>query len=168
MRNFMLKYRSSFYCQICDYQNHHFFNLKHQKISLNKSSCFGIAEHTINFIYQLNMKIARPLWFLSKVIGPFLTHPVYELKVRHQRRVFAAVMKCAKAFSSNSSNQAACKNLCGFFNFNANSPVIEGYRVWFNDYYNFLKSFYKEIGHDYEKHLAEKRKLSFVFSQKFL
>lgn len=75
-------------------------------------------------------------------------------------------MKCAKSFTSKSSNGTACKSLCGYFNFNANSPVFEGYRVWFNDYYNFLKSFFREIGHDYEKHLAEKRKLSFVFSKK--
>lgn len=46
--------------------------------------------------------------------------------------------------------------MCTFFNFNANSPVIEGYRVWFNDYYNFLKRFFHEIGHDYEKILRER------------
>lgn len=114
------------------------------------------------------MKIARPLWYLSKILGPFLTHPINELKIRHQRRVFTAIMKCAKSFTSKSASPSACKQLCGFFNFNANSPVIEGYRVWFNDYYNFLKSFYKEIGHDFEKHLAEKRKLSFVFTTKQL
>jgi len=46
------------------------------------------------------MKVARPLWFLSKVIGPFLSNPIPELKIRHQRKVFAAIISCAKSFTS--------------------------------------------------------------------
>lgn len=114
------------------------------------------------------MKIARPLWFLSKVLGRFLTHPINELTIRHQKSVFASIKKCAKSFVSSSSSGAACNKMCGYFNFNANSPVFEGHRLWINNYYNFLKTFYKEIGHDYEKHLAEKRKLSFAFTTKQL
>lgn len=182
MRNFMLRYRSSFYCQICDFDNHYFFDTVNEIVRLNLGSCQGIAENTIHFIFQLNMKVVRPLWFLSKVIGPFLSQPIRELKVKNQKQLFAYIISCAKTFTSGSnSNPNACKNLCKYFNFNANSPVFEGYRVWFNDFYNLFKRFYHEIGHDYEKSLKERqlsqeaakqkpqeRKLSQAFTTEFL
>lgn len=74
------------------------------------------------------MKVVRPLWYLSRILGQFLTHPKKDLKLRHQKKVFASIIGCAKGYKSGDNMGAACKRMCGFFNFNANSPVVEGYR----------------------------------------
>ena len=50
----MLKFRASFYCVICDFKNHRYFDLTNKVIKLNEASCEEIAESTINFSYVMN------------------------------------------------------------------------------------------------------------------
>lgn len=54
----MTRLRSAFYCTICDFKNHHYFNIKKQIMTLSEGSCSDIAENTINFTYMINLKIA--------------------------------------------------------------------------------------------------------------
>lgn len=79
-----------------------------------------------------------------------------------------AVLNCAKGFKSDSGEVGrSCKKMCGYFNFNANSPVLEGYRQFFNDYINFLHTFFNDTGlnvRDFNRRILEAN----VFTTDFL
>lgn len=117
----------------------------------------------------MNMRIIRPLWFLSKVLGKFLMVPKKEFKLNHQNSVFSKVMSCAKSFKSMSANVGrSCRAYCSYFNFNANSPVVEGYRQYVNDYINFLKTFFSSVGHQLKKQSGSRILSSASFTPEFL
>lgn len=54
----MIKARSAFYCTICDFKNHFFFDIKKKLITIDYGTCGVIAENTINFTYMIHLKIA--------------------------------------------------------------------------------------------------------------
>ena len=39
MERFMMKLRSTFFCSLCDFQNHRFFDFKKKVFTMNYSSC---------------------------------------------------------------------------------------------------------------------------------
>jgi len=49
----MIKVRSAFYCTICDYHNHRYFNLIQKAVNIDEESCSVVAEKTVNFAFTL-------------------------------------------------------------------------------------------------------------------
>ncbi len=41
--SYMLKVRSAFYCTICDFHNHRYFDLATKSITIGESTCSDIA-----------------------------------------------------------------------------------------------------------------------------
>lgn len=67
----MIKARSAFYCTICDFKNHFYFDLKKKKVKINEATCAVIAENTINFTYMIHLKIAPLFLRLNHVFKLF-------------------------------------------------------------------------------------------------
>ena len=58
-------------------------------------------------------------------------------EIRHYRKVKSDVKKCYLSYKETGvADSKACTSYCHFFNFNAGSPAIEGYNVYFNDIIN--------------------------------
>lgn len=99
MKTFMLKYRSSIYCNICDYNNHYYFNLKRETFTMDLNTCTEIAENTINYSYMVNFKVVEPLTILAKLLSIFLPNVDRPLKLYKQKKVLAAILKCSKSYA---------------------------------------------------------------------
>ena len=152
---YLMTFRSAFYCSICDWESHAFFDLKNKLIHISEESCGDLAENTINFSYILNVVVAPLLIDLTEITGNFSlssTEPPSEIKdFRHLKK---EVKKCGSAFRNGTGGGKVCKKYCGYYNFNSNSPVIEGYQVFFNDVMNALSKFLKHVGLPNERRLA--------------
>lgn len=97
----MKKARSAFYCQICDFNNHFYFNLDKQIVTMNESSCSIIAENTINFTYLIHLKIAPLYLQLNKIFSLFGDN-IPKTSINRFKTVFSATRKCALSFAGDS------------------------------------------------------------------
>lgn len=143
---YMLKLRSTFFCGICDFESHSFFQLKDKKVFIDESTCQEIAVNTMDYSYTLNYKFAVYLQNYSELLSvfpePAENRPV---KIKGFNRIKKQVFGCAKAVSSGKDFKR-CKGYCGHYKFNANSPVIEGYQLFFSEIFNAMKSFLNAYG----------------------
>ena len=138
---YMSKLRSTFFCGICDFENHPFFQLKNKKILIDQSTCQDIATNTIEYSYYLNAKFATYLQNYSEVLSVFPDPPNNSpVKIKGFGRIKKVVSACAKAVQQNSGFEN-CKNYCSHFKFNANSPVIEGYQLFFSEIVQAMQKF---------------------------
>ena len=145
---FMLKFRSAFYCSICDFTNHRFIKTKTKEVLINESTCAEIADHTINYSYMINVLVAPALMRLTEVTSAFsLGEKEPIVKVRMFKKILKSVRKCGQTYQAGGNLGKACKKYCSFFNFNSNSPVIEGYQMFFNDLMNTFTKFLRNLGH---------------------
>ena len=158
----MMRFRSAFYCTICDFTNHHWFDLDDQLFYMNTASCGEVAEASINFSYIMNLMVVFPIIRLSYVTTAF-SFKKYEppLRLKDLKIIMSAVRKCAGAFRAGSDMGKACKRYCTYHNFNANSPVLEGYSVLFNDIMNSFSRFIKFMGFN----KPEERRLRLLYKK---
>lgn len=144
----MLKIRSSFYCTICDFKNHPYFDLKNKILDIDQNTCQMIAEDSINYSYMINVMIAPALMKLTEVTSAFsLGEKKPPVKIKTFKSIFKNIQKCGSAFKQGMELGAVCKDYCSYYNFNANSPVIEGYQLFFNDLMNTFTKFLQDEGH---------------------
>ena len=143
---YMLKLRSTFFCGICDFENHSFFQLKDKKVFIDETTCQEIAVNTIEYSYYLNYKFAVYLQNYSELLSifpdPAENRPV---KIKGFTKIKKQVFSCAKAVESGK-NFKNCKGYCAHYKFNANSPVIEGYQLFFSEIFNAMKGFLNAYG----------------------
>lgn len=142
--DFMLKARSTFYCSICDYTSHQYINIAKKEVRISEVSCGEIARNTINYSYFLNVELTRYLMDLSKVLINFSDNEAAKpVVIRNSSKIRKAIVKCTNVFKTGAENFKPCRNYCEHYKFNANSPVLEGYQVFFNDIINGMEMFMK-------------------------
>ncbi len=146
-QKFMLKVRASFYCTICDYENHRYIDVPNKIIRIADATCADIATATINYSYFLNVEAGQYLENLSTVLAVFSASDNEKpLKIKHYKKILKSVKSCAAAVQNGSGNLKVCRNFCHFFNLNANSPVVEGYQIFFNEIINNNAKFLTSYG----------------------
>lgn len=152
----MIKARSAFYCTICDFKNHFYFNSKQKKVTIDHSTCGAIAENTINFTYMIHLKIAPLMLKLNRIFKLF-GDAIPQTRINRFREVFAATKKCALSFvgDTNSSSGKACASYCKFYHINSTSAVQEGYEVFFTNVLNQLEAYFKYFGVDWKTLLED-------------
>lgn len=146
-KEFMMRLRSTFFCNICDYSSHRYIDVYEKMVYINETTCKEIATNTINFSYFLNTELSKYLSDLTGVLLHFsLSSANKSAKIKDFSKVRRQVVKCAKVIKSNSNNFVPCRRYCEHYKINANSPVIEGYNVFFNQVINSLQRFLKDNG----------------------
>ena len=141
---FMLRVRSTFYCSICDYESHKYIDIPKKEVRISEISCGEIAKNTINYSYFLNVELTRYLMDLSRVLVNFSENEAAKpVVIRNSSKIRKAIVKCANVFKSGADNFKPCRRYCEHYKFNANSPVLEGYQVFFNDIINGMEMFLK-------------------------
>ena len=141
---YMMKVRSTFYCSICDFDSHRFIDIPNKQVRISEVSCGEIAKNTINYSYYLNVELTRYLMDLSKVLVHFVdSDGAKPVVIRNAAKIRRDINKCANAFKNGGDNFKPCKKFCEHYKFNANSPIIEGYQVFFNDIINGMEMFLK-------------------------
>ena len=143
---YMMRVRSSFFCAICDYDLQSLIDIPNKVVPINESTCQDIATNTIEYSFYLNVKLAQYLQDLSEVLANFgMSEADKPVKIKFFQSIKRAVRSCARAVESGT-NFRACKAYCRHYKFNANSPVIEGYQVFFNEMLNSMTKFLKSYG----------------------
>jgi len=143
---YMMKLRSAFFCTICDYDMQSLIDIPNKVIPLTESTCQDIATNTIEYSFYLNIKLAQYLQDLSEILANFgMSEADKPVKIKYFESIKRSVRGCARAVESGS-NFRACKSYCRHYKFNANSPVIEGYQVFFNEILNAITKFLKSYG----------------------
>ena len=136
--NFMLRLRSTFFCVICDHDSHALIDVAKKIINVSESTCSEIATNTIEYSYFLNMKLAQYLQDYSVVLAAFsLSGSDKPIQLKSFLKIKRVVRACAKAIEKGSDFKH-CNKYCAHFKFNANSPVIEGYQIFFNEILNAM------------------------------
>ena len=142
---FMLDTRSSFFCNICDYQNHPFFDLKRKVISIGLGTCANIVENTIEQSYTSNIFLARYLMEYSKILNSFSNDDFEKPVILDDYKMLRTnIGMCFKAFKAGLVSIKPCKKYCNYYNFNNHSPFIEGNHNFINDLLNSFARFIKE------------------------
>lgn len=143
---YMLKLRSAFFCVLCDYDQQALFDVPNKVVPITESTCQDLATNTIEYSFYLNIKLAQFLQDLSEILANFgMSEADKPVKIKFFDAIKRSVRSCARAVESGS-NFRACKSYCRHYKFNANSPVIEGYQVFFNEILNAMTKFLKSYG----------------------
>lgn len=143
---YMMKLRSAFFCTICDYDMQSLIDIPNKVIPLTEGTCQDIATNTIEYSFYLNIKLAQYLQDLSEILANFgQSEADKPVKIKYFDSIKRSVRGCARAVEAGS-NFRACKSYCRHYKFNANSPVIEGYQVFFNEILNGITKFLKSYG----------------------
>lgn len=146
---YMLRVRSTFYCSICDFTSHKYINIPKKEVQISDISCGEIARNTINYSYFLNVELSRYLMDLSKLLVNFGENETAKpVVIRNAVKIRKAAIKCANVFKSGADKIKPCRKYCEHYKFNANSPVLEGYQVFFNDIINGMEMFLKATTDD--------------------
>lgn len=141
---FMMKVRSTFYCTICDFTSHTYVNIPKKEVRITEVSCGEIARGTINYSYFLNVELTRYLMELSRALVNFSDNEAAKpVVIRNASKIRKAIVKCTNVFKTGAENFKPCSKYCEHYKFNANSPVLEGYQVFFNDIINGMEMFMK-------------------------
>jgi len=141
---FMLRVRSTFYCSICDFDSHKYIDIPKKEVRISETSCAEIARNTINYSYFLNVELTKYLMELSRVLIVFSDNESAKpVVIRNASKIRKAAVRCAGVFKSGAENFKPCRKYCEHYKFNANSPVLEGYQVFFNDIINDMEMFLK-------------------------
>ena len=64
-----------------------------------------------------------------------------EFKIENFKKVYWETWKCAMSFASGGSNGKACKKYCNFYNVNSTAPVIEGFKIYFDNIILLIDNF---------------------------
>ena len=143
---YMMRLRSSFFCTICDFDLQALIDVPNKVFPISDSTCQDIATNTIEYSFYLNVKLATYLQDLSEILSNFgMSEADKPVKIKFFESIKRSVRSCARAVESGS-NFRACRSYCRHYKFNANSPVIEGYQVFFNEVLNAMTKFIKSYG----------------------
>lgn len=143
---YMLKLRSSFFCTICDFDLQALIDVPNKVFPISDSTCQDLATNTIEYSFYLNVKLVQYLMDLSEILANFGSSEADKpVVIKFFESIKRSVRACARAVESGS-NFRACRPYCRHYKFNANSPVIEGYQVFFNEILNALTKFIKSYG----------------------
>ena len=144
--NFMLKLRSTFFCVICDHDSHSLIDVARKIININEGTCQELSTNTIEYSFFLNVKLAQYLQDYSVVLSSFaLSDADKPIKLKNYQKIKRVVRACARAVEKGKDFKH-CNKYCGHFKLNANSPVIEGYQIFFNEMLNAMSKFLKLYG----------------------
>lgn len=143
---YMMKLRSAFFCTICDFDLQSLIDVPNKVFPIADSTCQDVATNTIEYSFYLNIKLAQYLQDLSEVLANFgMSEADKPVKIKYFESIKRSVRSCARAVESGT-NFRACRSYCRHYKFNANSPVIEGYQVFFNEILNAMTKFVKSYG----------------------
>jgi hypothetical protein len=156
--NFMLKVRATFFCTICDHDSHPLIDIPRKIINISESTCMELATNTIEYSFFLNVKLAQYLQDYSQVLSAFaLSDADKPIKLKNYQKIKRVVRACARAVEKGKDFKH-CNKYCGHFKFNANSPVIEGYQIFFNEILNAMSKFLKLYGKEQPGRVLEAKK----------
>lgn len=156
---YMMKLRSSFYCTICDFEMQSLINIPNKVFPITDSTCQDIATNTIEYSFYLNIKLAQYLQEVSDILSNFgMTEADKPVQIKFFDAIKRSVRSCLRAVEAGA-NFRACRSYCRHYKFNANSPVIEGYQVFFNEILNAMSKFLKAYAPVSDRRLLEESAL---------
>ena len=122
--------KSSFYCGICDLQNHSFIDLEKKTISLSSGFCDLFVQKTIIFAHLLNNILVKVLSSVLEMAFRLKIAPKYQ-HLSGFKRLSKAIEHCAEDYKLYDHGLGKCKIYCEYFNPATDNPFVEGYPEFF-------------------------------------
>ena len=159
-REFMMKIRSTFYCNICDFNSHQYINLVAKTVQISVGSCEQIAKNTINYSLIMNKKVAKELMNYTRILVAFsISQSDLPVVIQKFEDNLSSLKKCFNTVNRGGKFMG-CSDYCELFKFNANSPFIEGDGVFLNEIIVMLTKFVKSHATNNKRILSTVKKMS--------
>ena len=130
--DYMKSIRGSFYCYICDFENHDFIDIENDTIFMSMNSCGEMANMNLNYSYLSLNVVAKSLMDYSLFISNFISDVEKAIRITNYAKYYKDITKCSEVIKSNGSDFKKCKDYCNNFQFNANTPVFEGFPSFYD------------------------------------
>lgn len=164
-KKFMMKLRSSFFCNICDFTSHQYINLPQKSVQIGLSSCEVIAKNTITYSYIMNKKIAKEVMNYIRILVAFsISNSDFPIQIKDYIGSMGAIKTCYNTFMSGN-KFTGCFDYCELFKFNANSPFIEGDGNFMNEAIVMLKKFINSHAKNNKRVLSTVKKMSKLYKK---
>lgn len=128
---YMKNIRESFYCYICDFENHKFIDIENEIITMSLDSCGQMAFETLNYSYLGINVVAKSLMDYSQFISNFISDVEKPLRIKNYAKYYKDITKCSDVVRLNLTEFKKCKDYCSNFHFNSNTPVFEGFTTFY-------------------------------------
>ena len=95
----MLKMRSTFFCSLCDQENHLYVNIDKKLLGMGTSSCQALSQETITFAIVMNVNILPWLLkFLARLPEFMDGTPMEVATVKNHADIKGVVKTCGSGF----------------------------------------------------------------------
>lgn len=116
---YLTKQRAGFYCNICEFKNQQFIDIKESTITININSCGRLAKDTVIYSAFLYNQLFPILVDLSMLVKNLEIMPMKtDIIVDEYVKINKDVTRCLYVVKDNSINYSGCKNFCNYFKFN--------------------------------------------------
>lgn len=149
IRDELSEYYNTFFCQLCDANNHKWFNLKSKQLQMDSAFCKEMIDNHQEAIKIFNVDLINYLQALQNVVD--CTHYVRSYKLeffdRSKAKMSRAVTKCISNLGSKDFLKS-CKPVCESIKISKVIETIEGDFEFVIDAVNLFEKFFefKESG----------------------
>jgi hypothetical protein len=149
VRDELEDYYNTFFCQICDADNHKFFNMKTKQLQMDAEFCKDMIENHQDAIKVFNVQLIEYLKTLQNVVD--CTHYVRSFNLdffdRSKQKLSKGIPKCLTSLGSKDF-QKNCKKMCESMKISKVIETIEGDFEFVIDAVNLFEKFFefKESG----------------------
>ena len=137
--SYLAALKSSFYCVICDLQNHSFIDLKKKEIVYSAAFCDAFVQKTIVFAHLMNDVLVRLLLELLGIVARLKKGTKFQ-KLPGFKRLTKAIQDCVEDYKESDSGLGKCKSYCEYFSMLTDNYVYEGYPEFFANAIVLLKT----------------------------
>jgi len=143
--SYIVAWKSSFFCAICDFANHSFINTKEKSLTFSAASCDALVQNTLLFTNLMNSVLIPYLSKLTEVMSLLGGNEKYQ-KLHNHILIVKAVKECAEDYRMYDSGLANCKAYCEYFNLVKDSYILEGFPEFFYNTLVGIREFLKGGG----------------------
>jgi hypothetical protein len=147
VEEFFYESYKGFYCSICNYENHRFFNLERREINFSEKFCRDIIERTLNYLLFFHIDIGKFANLVSKFLVSCDKKGEYEADVPippqfvfiQDEETVLNLSNCRRE-RNHSSWFINCQKVCEKFEISSFSDFFEPELKKLNNYVQFMKS----------------------------
>lgn len=137
---YLINMKTSYFCVICDYNNHANIDTVRRRFAITDSSCDDIVKNTIVYANAINRGIIPFIESLTRVHQK-ISKKEKTLRLAGSTHISKAVKECADEYKVSDENLTSCRKYCSYFRLNADSPAMEGYPEFFANVLMELKDY---------------------------
>lgn len=166
MEEFMFESYKGFYCSICNYQNHKFFNIERQEIVFSEKFCRDMVENTLPSLIFFHLDVHKYLNLVSKFLlscdhkGDYMADvPIPRKLIFIPDETYAKNLNQCKDERNSQNWFTYCKTTCEMFKITTFEEFFEPYLDKYSAFYEFIKEQIQFISNEEAKYSVHNQRL---------